>query len=121
MRQPSNAGSGGRPAKRGSVVFIENTHAARHPDRARFADGRAKSLFDAAAPPGDYRAGRRQGERTMDTLVDTDWLSKHLGEPDLVVLDCTVVTEMDGGRGNRRPPGVNPTGRGSAAVLMRQR
>lgn len=31
----------------------------------------------------------------MDALVTTDWLSEHLGEPDLVVLDCTVVTEMD--------------------------
>jgi thiosulfate/3-mercaptopyruvate sulfurtransferase len=26
----------------------------------------------------------------MDTLVTTAWLSQHLGDPDLVVLDCTV-------------------------------
>jgi 3-mercaptopyruvate sulfurtransferase SseA len=26
----------------------------------------------------------------MDTLVTTDWLSQHLDDPDLVVLDCTV-------------------------------
>jgi len=34
----------------------------------------------------------------MDTLVTTEWLSKHLGDPDLVVLDCTVCTmpEDDG-------------------------
>ena len=34
----------------------------------------------------------------MDTLVTTDWLSQHLDDPDLVLLDCTVVTmpEEDG-------------------------
>ena len=31
-------------------------------------------------------------EKTMDSLVSTDWLSRHLDDPDLVVLDCTVVT-----------------------------
>ena len=31
----------------------------------------------------------------METLVTTDWLSQHLGDPDLVVLDCTVRTEID--------------------------
>lgn len=30
----------------------------------------------------------------METLVTTDWLSRHLGDPDLVVLDCTVHTDM---------------------------
>ncbi len=29
----------------------------------------------------------------MDTLVTTDWLSQHLDDPDLVVLDCTVVVK----------------------------
>jgi thiosulfate/3-mercaptopyruvate sulfurtransferase len=35
----------------------------------------------------------------MDTLVTTEWLSQHLDDPDLVVLDCTVVTipHEDGG------------------------
>jgi len=28
----------------------------------------------------------------MDTLVSTEWLSEHLDDPDLVVLDCTVTT-----------------------------
>ncbi|MEZ5261920.1 MAG: rhodanese-like domain-containing protein [Acidimicrobiales bacterium] len=27
---------------------------------------------------------------SIDTLVSTDWLAQHLGEADLVVLDCTV-------------------------------
>ena len=31
----------------------------------------------------------------METLVTTDWLSRHLDDPDLVVLDCTVFTEFD--------------------------
>ena len=35
----------------------------------------------------------------MDTLVTTQWLSEHLNDPDLVVLDCTVtlVPEENGG------------------------
>ena len=35
----------------------------------------------------------------IDSLVTTEWLSQHLGEADLVVLDCTVHVEMgsDGG------------------------
>ncbi|NND42050.1 MAG: sulfurtransferase [Silicimonas sp.] len=30
----------------------------------------------------------------MDTLVSTDWLSRHLDDPELVVLDCTVETDV---------------------------
>ncbi len=30
-------------------------------------------------------------KNTMDTLVTTEWLSQHLNDPDLVVLDCTVL------------------------------
>lgn len=35
----------------------------------------------------------------MDTLVSTEWLSEHLDDPDLVLLDCTVTTipHDDGG------------------------
>ena len=32
-------------------------------------------------------------DATMDTLVTTQWLSQHLDDPDLVVLDCTVSVE----------------------------
>jgi thiosulfate/3-mercaptopyruvate sulfurtransferase len=35
----------------------------------------------------------------MDTLVTTEWLSQHLDDPDLVVLDCTVRVDMDEGGG----------------------
>lgn len=31
----------------------------------------------------------------MDTLVTTNWLSQHIDDPDLVVLDCTVGMETD--------------------------
>ncbi|MEX5729195.1 thiosulfate/3-mercaptopyruvate sulfurtransferase [Rhodovulum iodosum] len=38
----------------------------------------------------------------MDTLVSTDWLSRHLDDPDLVVLDCMVRTdETEAGIENR--------------------
>ncbi len=31
----------------------------------------------------------------MDSLVSTEWLSQHLDDPDLVILDCTVLVEED--------------------------
>lgn len=31
----------------------------------------------------------------MDTLVSAEWLKKHINDPELVVLDCTVVTVPD--------------------------
>lgn len=31
----------------------------------------------------------------MDTLVSAEWLKEHLGDPDLVVLDATVIVEQD--------------------------
>jgi thiosulfate/3-mercaptopyruvate sulfurtransferase len=35
----------------------------------------------------------------MDTLVSAVWLEEHLDDPDLVVLDCTVLIEPDGSGG----------------------
>jgi thiosulfate/3-mercaptopyruvate sulfurtransferase len=35
----------------------------------------------------------------IDTLVTTEWLSQHLDDPDLVVLDCSVHIEMEEGGG----------------------
>lgn len=37
----------------------------------------------------------------MDTLVSAAWLEENLGDPDLVILDCTVVVEPDGSGGMR--------------------
>lgn len=38
---------------------------------------------------------------SMDTVVTMDWLSQHLDDPDLVVLDYTVRVEMGGEAGQR--------------------
>ena len=35
----------------------------------------------------------------MDTLVNTEWLSQHLDDPDMVLLDCTVCTVPEDGGG----------------------
>lgn len=41
----------------------------------------------------------------MESLVTTDWLSRTIGEPDLVVLDCRVSMEPDGQGGFRYESG----------------
>jgi thiosulfate/3-mercaptopyruvate sulfurtransferase len=46
------------------------------------------SADDTPGPTADVASG-------MDTLVSAEWLSRHLDDPDLVVLDCTVVIEQD--------------------------
>jgi len=38
-----------------------------------------------------------QPDAMMDTLVTAEWLSQHLDDPDLVVLDCSVIVEPDEG------------------------
>jgi len=37
--------------------------------------------------------GNREAEPPMDSLVTADWLAGQLGDPNLVVLDCTVLIE----------------------------
>ncbi len=49
----------------------------------------------AACSNSDDPAGASAGE-TFDTLVTAEWLSEHLDDPDLVVIDCTVLVEADG-------------------------
>ena len=46
-------------------------------------------------------AGAQDTAPAMDTLVSATWLEKNLGDPDLVILDCTVVMEPDGSGGFR--------------------
>lgn len=48
----------------------------------------------------------------MDTLVTTEWLSRHLDDPDLVALDCTVRTEQTEGGGFRNVSGRADYNRG---------
>ena len=47
----------------------------------------------------------QQTEATMDTLVTPQWLGEHLDDPDLVVLDCTVLVEPDESGGFRSVSG----------------
>ena len=42
---------------------------------------------------------------TLKTLVSTEWLSKHLNDSDLIVLDCTVYMELDSSGGMRAVSG----------------
>jgi len=42
---------------------------------------------------------------TMGTLVTTEWMSQHLNDSDLVVLDCTVLMAPDSGGGMRMVSG----------------
>ncbi len=52
--------------------------------------------FGLAVPAADASggAGAADTDEPMGTLVTTAWLSEHLGDPDLVVLDCSVRVEM---------------------------
>ena len=45
----------------------------------------SQSSTDASSTP----------QEPMDLIVSTQWLSEHLGEPDLVVLDTTVLVQQD--------------------------
>ena len=49
--------------------------------------------FIAACSDSDEQAAT---EMAMDSLVSAEWLNEHLNDPDLVVLDCTVLVQMGG-------------------------
>lgn len=51
---------------------------------------------------GNPGSARDMDASAMDTLVTAEWLGRHLEDPDLVVLDCTVLIEQDE-NGNYRP------------------
>jgi thiosulfate/3-mercaptopyruvate sulfurtransferase len=53
------------------------------------------SLMAACGDMGD------QPDANMDSLVTAEWLSQHLDDPNLVVLDCTVLVELLGDGGVR--------------------
>lgn len=55
----------------------------------------ALALITACAGP------ESQTDLTFETLVTPEWLSQHLDDPDLVVLDCTVRVDMDEAGGFR--------------------
>ena len=58
----------------------------------------AVMVLVAALGSSDSLAGPA-AEDTMSSLVTTEWLSQHLDDPDLVVLDCSVHIEMEEGGG----------------------
>ncbi len=62
----------------------------------------AASVFMCActpsSPPTDSTIS---AELQLDSLVTTEWLSEHLDDPDMVVLDCTVFVEPDESGGFR--------------------
>jgi len=47
-------------------------------------------LIAALALVAGCASSKPQPDETMDTLVTAQWLSEHLDDPDLVVLDCSV-------------------------------
>lgn len=54
----------------------------------------AALVFTSACTTSSLETGTTNtAEPTMDTLVSAEWLSEHLDDPDLVVLDCTVLVE----------------------------
>jgi thiosulfate/3-mercaptopyruvate sulfurtransferase len=63
----------------------------------------ATTLMAAAGMAAPQPAS--DADRVMDTLVTAEWLSRHLDDPDLVVLDCTVRVEMEDGGGFRQESG----------------
>ncbi len=54
-------------------------------------------LIAALALTTGCPSSQTQPVAMMDTLVTAEWLSQHLDDPDLVVLDCTVIVEPDEG------------------------
>jgi thiosulfate/3-mercaptopyruvate sulfurtransferase len=57
------------------------------------------ALMAACSPAGNHTALPGDTAAEMDTLVTAEWLKENLDDPDLVVLDCTVLIERteDGG------------------------
>lgn len=51
-----------------------------------------------ACSPSENHAGVA-ADTTMDSLVTAEWLNEHLNDPDLVVLDCSVLVQPTGNGG----------------------
>jgi thiosulfate/3-mercaptopyruvate sulfurtransferase len=70
-----------------------------HSARRRLGLIAACLLVTACSESGEQAELASSADAGMDTLVTAEWLGEHLGDPDLVVLDCTVMVEPtdDGG------------------------
>ena len=53
-------------------------------------------LLFSCSKPDESTGPVTEAEPKMDSLVSVEWLSQHLGDPGLVVLDSTVLVEPDG-------------------------
>jgi thiosulfate/3-mercaptopyruvate sulfurtransferase len=58
-------------------------------------------VLGACSDPASPDPAGKASTPMPETLVGADWLKQHLGDPDLVVLDATVIVEPDG-TGNLR-------------------
>ncbi len=59
-------------------------------------DEQSAQAVDAVADTGtDTGTAISAATAAMDSLVSTEWLSEHLDDPDLVVIDCTVMVAPD--------------------------
>ena len=55
----------------------------------------ATLLLAACSNGGNEAAESPAANAEMDSLVSASWLAEHLDDPDLVVIDCSVVIEVD--------------------------
>ena len=56
----------------------------------------ALTLLSACTQPEDQAEVATDAPATMDSLVSGEWLREHINDPDLVVIDATVIVEPDG-------------------------
>lgn len=62
-------------------------------------------LLAACAAPTRHAGATGAALTAMDTLVSAEWLRAHLDDPDLVVLDCSVIVQPTGNGGMRSESG----------------
>ena len=63
-------------------------------------------LLTACSNPNEQSGGAGITDTPMDSLVTAEWLQQHLDNPNLVVLDVTVMIESDGNGGFRPVNGM---------------
>ena len=55
----------------------------------------ALSIVTSCSGPGEQPGVSGDADAMMDSLVTAEWLNQNLDDPDLIVLDCTVLVERD--------------------------
>jgi len=65
----------------------------------------ASSLMAACSESENQPEAAADVGEPMDSLVSVEWLSQHINDPDLVVLDCSVLIEQDPDVGYRSVSG----------------